>query len=271
MQNMISLLFFLFLAFGLDAQPRLDLKEERTATGYAVFATNGEYCPVSLEILFELENLQSSIGQESIVVVPPRAEKYKVADLVYEPGKTKYGYRIRSAAAFGDITQTGYDEEYAYDLPYKKGEAHAIHQGYNGQLSHQNENALDFTMPEGTPVLAARGGTVVKVVENNTQNCLRPECRDYNNYILICHSDGTFSEYVHLLHNGAKVKPGDAVRQGDLIALSGNTGWTTGPHLHFSCFLPGKDDRITIKTKFRVGDGSRTEYLEEKKAYIRGY
>ncbi len=266
-----SSLISFFLLFALQAQPRLKLTEERTSTGYAVFASNLEYCPVSVEILFELENLQSSIGTEKIVVTPPRTEKYKIADLIYESGKNRFGYRIRSSAAFGDVTLTEYDETYAYDLPYEKGAAHAIHQGYNGKLSHQNENALDFTMPEGTRILAARGGVVVKVVEHNTQNCLKPECKDYNNYILICHSDGTFAEYVHLLHQGARVKPGDAVRQGDLIALSGNTGWTTGPHLHFACFLPGKDDRRTIKTKFRVDDGSRAEFLEEKRAYLRGY
>ncbi|WP_309997394.1 M23 family metallopeptidase [Chryseobacterium sp. 2987] len=51
-------------------------------------------------------------------------------------------------------------------------------------------------------------------------------------------SDGTFAQYYHLKENGVKVNLGDQVKKGDVIALSGNTGWCNGPHLHFVCYIP---------------------------------
>jgi len=54
------------------------------------------------------------------------------------------------------------------------------------------------------------------------------------NIIRIVHDDGTLSLYAHLNWNSIRVKPGDRVKAGQYIADSGNTGFTSGPHLHFS-------------------------------------
>ena len=105
-------------------------------------------------------------------------------------------------------------------------------------------------MPIGSPVHAARGGTVVKVVEKHKKNCDSKSCASYNNFILIYHEDGTFSEYVHLAHNGALVDVGDQVKQGQEIGKSGNTGWSNGPHLHFAVFKQAMNDREGVATTF---------------------
>ncbi|MBK7433819.1 MAG: M23 family metallopeptidase [Chitinophagaceae bacterium] len=76
---------------------------------------------------------------------------------------------------------------------------------------------------------------------------------------------------VHLKYNGSKVKFGDQVNKGDLIGFSGNTGWTNGPHLHFSCALSGLEKRETITTLFRTGDGTQAGYLADKEKVMRGY
>ncbi|WP_410494214.1 M23 family metallopeptidase [Chryseobacterium sp. CH21] len=71
-----------------------------------------------------------------------------------------------------------------------------------------------------------------------------------------------------------KLNIGDEVKKGDLIGLSGNTGWTNGPHLHFQCFLPDPSkpkQKNTLKTLFRTGDGTKNEYLTEKKTYSKQY
>lgn len=149
-----------------------------------------------------------------------------------------------------------------------------IHQGYNGTFSHQNENSLDFIMPEGTEVLAAREGLVIDIVQSNNRCCLTRDCAPLGNYVTTLHSDGTIAQYYHLQQNGVQVKIGDKVNKSQPIAYSGNTGWSSGPHLHFNVYISsatGDKNRVTLKTLFKTGLGDKVEYLEEKKSYARGY
>jgi len=171
----------------------------------------------------------------------------------------------------GDVYKTDYDRSFEYDLPFQKGKSYRVTQGYNGNFSHQNENAIDFTMPEGSEVLAARDGMIVQVVQNNTESCAKEECKKYNNYITIMHTDGTFARYTHIKYNGSKYKSGDTVKRGDLIAYSGNVGWTGGPHLHFVCFLGGFEKWNTIETKFKIDKADKAVALKEGNTYLRDY
>ena len=94
--------------------------------------------------------------------------------------------------------------------------------------------AIDFPVPDGTPIHAAREGIVVGAEGSNSIGGMSPEYRKYANYVIIEHSDGTMRNYYHLRKNGAHVKIGQKVSKGDLIGYSGNTGYSSGPHLHFS-------------------------------------
>jgi murein DD-endopeptidase MepM/ murein hydrolase activator NlpD len=90
--------------------------------------------------------------------------------------------------------------------------------------------AIDIEMPIGTPLVASRAGTVVAVRDHF------PDGNDKDleeNYVMVQHDDKTVARYIHLTQGGALVKSGDVVRQGQGIALSGNSGQTGGPHLHF--------------------------------------
>ena len=96
--------------------------------------------------------------------------------------------------------------------------------------------AYDFGHAEGGKILAARGGTVYDLDESSSKNgfnAATPCDPGVGNYLVIKHEDGTFGVYWHMKHNGVLVKVGDHVKQGDEIALSGNTGHSSGPHLHF--------------------------------------
>jgi len=94
---------------------------------------------------------------------------------------------------------------------------------------------------------------VVKVKVDSSSGGPDRKYENQANYILIRHSDGTVANYAHLSKNGSKVTPGGIVEAGDLIGYSGNTGFTSGPHLHFSVFKTknGKQ-RLSIPVKFQT-------------------
>ncbi|MDC0667873.1 phosphodiester glycosidase family protein [Nannocystis radixulma] len=126
-----------------------------------------------------------------------------------------------------------------YKLPYACGDAFTCSQANFGS-SHQGSQAYawDFAMPKGTPVHAARGGTIAYLEMRSPagSQCYDPPglleaCHNKANFIGIKHADGTVALYMHLRE--MKVQKGDVVQQGQLIALSGNSGYTSGPHLHF--------------------------------------
>ncbi len=126
-------------------------------------------------------------------------------------------------------------------------------------------------MPVGTELFAVRDGIVIKVIDNNTKNCATKECAKYNNLIIIYHSDGTFAEYAHLKQKGAIVRVGDKITKGQLIGYSGNVGWSSIAHLHLVIFKQNLENRETLKTKFKIENGDKNEFLIEKKEYIKNY
>ncbi|GAA4107958.1 hypothetical protein GCM10022393_03600 [Aquimarina addita] len=253
------------------AQENFKVYYEEIENGYAILADNGEYSPVSMEITFETENLASNIGDQKILVIPAQTDKFHIADLsiLNKRKGIKIGYSIRYN--HGNHLQKKYDKEYAYHLPFKKGETFTVTQGYNGAISHKDEYALDFRMPIGTEIYASRDGVVVLIEEGYNKTCTSADCAKFNNYILIHHSDGTFAEYTHLKKNGSIVKPGDHIQQGQLIGYSGNVGWSTGPHLHFIVFIQRLKTRETLPTKFLIGNIEGPIQLQEKVAYTKGY
>ncbi|WP_314225407.1 M23 family metallopeptidase [Streptomyces zaehneri] len=95
-----------------------------------------------------------------------------------------------------------------------------------GAMWQSTHSGQDFAVPSGTKVMAAHGGTVVKAGGNGAG-----DGPAYGNAIVIKHANGVYSQYAHLSHISVKV--GQIVKTGQKIALSGNTGNSSGPHLHF--------------------------------------
>ncbi len=151
-----------------------------------------------------------------------------------------------------------HDEDYLYRLPYAPDRSYRIVQGYNTSFSHKGREryTVDFDMPVGTEVYAARDGVVAMLEEGNDIGCWEDWCARHANYLLIMHADGTTGEYYHLRKNGVLVNEGDEVRAGQLVALSGNTGHTTMPHLHFGVYRAVSWGRTqSIAVSFATADG----------------
>ena len=147
------------------------------------------------------------------------------------------------------------DTSYVYWLPYQEGTTHRVVQGYYSSYSHKNRAALDFKMRPGTLVHAARDGVVIRVVENNNRGGLNKSNRPYANLIVLQHGDGARTGYWHLQKNGALVNVGDTVKKGQLIGLSGKTGYTAFPHLHFIAWRSDRGGWRPIGTRFLTNKG----------------
>ena len=108
----------------------------------------------------------------------------------------------------------------------------------------------------GTKVCAARDGVVIAAREDSDKGGLKDENLSDGNYISIKHIDGSVAHYWHLNTDGVFVKMGDSVQKGHLIGLSGNTGYSAFPHLHFE--VMGYDDHGNYRqlaTRFETNKG----------------
>ncbi len=134
----------------------------------------------------------------------------------------------------GDPAATPQDVPYLLPFDAKRFQVTQAPQGRFSHTDPENRDAIDFALAEGTPVLAARAGRVMQVQGNfhdNGQDPLRDRARA--NFIRVLHEDGSMAVYAHLQANGVLVRSGQRVEAGQRIGLSGNTGYSTAPHLHF--------------------------------------
>ena len=261
---------FIFTTSSLVSQIEVNMYEKNVDGISSIYVDNHEHCPVTISVKFKLHNMTSSAGDEVMIVVPAKSTKI-ISSFEIKNKHKKSSYSTTASLNFGDHNQTTYDKDFEYHLPFEKNTTHLVSQGYNGHFSHHGENALDFDMKIGTPILAARAGTIIKVVEHNSKHCDNKSCTQYDNYVIVYHEDGTFAQYSHIKKNGVIVKAGDKVTTGQHIAYSGHVGWSTGPHLHFEVYLQKLQSKETISTKFLVDDGKTSALLKEDVEYTKGY
>lgn len=150
-----------------------------------------------------------------------------------------------------------------YSLPYTPGSAFLVGLGYLEFPTHEGIYAIDWTMPEETPILAARAGVVIEAVDGFSKSGLTDDLRNKGNRVIVQHDDGTRAVYWHLAHNGVQVKVGQHVKEGEQIALSGNTGYSATPHLHFMVYKQNGGRMESFPVLFKSGD-------DEPFAIVRG-
>ncbi len=145
-----------------------------------------------------------------------------------------------------------------YYPPIAPDSRYQITQGFGGKFSHedeQNRYAVDIKMPEGTPIYAARSGMVLEVQNDYFKSGPLQAYADQANSVRILHDDGSMAVYAHLELEKAQVAAGERVNAGDLIAYSGNTGFTTGPHLHFAIQVNRGMELVSVPFQFVFSDG----------------
>jgi murein DD-endopeptidase MepM/ murein hydrolase activator NlpD len=130
-----------------------------------------------------------------------------------------------------------HDDNQLYRAPFAVANDYPISQTFPVGITHLTPDsyyAVDIAMPVGTSIYAARAGTVFEVASTNFRGGVDPEQDAASaNIVRIMHDDGSHAVYAHLSWNSIRVRPGDRVERGQYIADSGNTGFSTGPHLHF--------------------------------------
>lgn len=221
---------------GLPEQQRVVFVEKRgTAERPELYLVNRNPAPVeaSFQLTQQDNVLAPAIPRQWIVAA---ASETKIATL--RPQRSgqplRYDYRLRWQ--LGD-PRSRHAERFAYTPPIPAQTAFKITQGFNGDYSHHggaSQYAIDIGMPIGTGIRAARGGAVVKVQDVYGEGGNSTAFRGRTNSVYVLHDDGTFGVYAHLRKGSALVKPGQRVRAGQLIAQSGNSGYSTAPHLHFA-------------------------------------
>ncbi|VVP16343.1 hypothetical protein PS874_03466 [Pseudomonas fluorescens] len=211
----------------LERQVYLDIKKQKGMD--SVYVRNDLYAPVEIELSFAgLKNVSGAPSRPIRRVMPARSS-IRLALLTATQAGRPLAYTPRFQYSLGDPSDAAM--AYRYPLPWRGG-PFRLSQGANGQYSHfgaKSRYAMDIAMPEGTPIIAARGGVVVKTENNQTGRGTDPS----GNFVRVLHDDGTMGVYLHLKQGSVSVREGQGVGVGSELALSGNTGNSSGPHLHF--------------------------------------
>ena len=239
--------------------PSVTVTEDPFAGGSRLIANNGYHAPV--QIVFQLQDTVNVAADTPVggdLVLDPRSTKELLTVLPADPSQPS-SFRYRFQYLPGDPRARHRPTE-LYRLPFALAKTFPVSQAYPDQLTHTDpasHYAIDFVMPIGSGVYAARGGVVMEVASQYFRSGTLLE-RDgpRANVVRILHDDGTLGLYAHLNWGAIRVVPGQRVRQGEYIADSGNTGFSTGPHLHFAVQRNGGGRLLSVPVRFKGPGGA---------------
>jgi hypothetical protein len=207
--------------------PRIEVQARSAPEGVELVAVNDCACPVEFGIL-----ATGAAGEQSARgVVGPRSQQTLLAVGVPAGGQVRFDYHY----VIGDPTASHAPLQ-PYRAPFAPAASYTVTQAPPDAYTHRDaasRHAIDIAMPVGSAVHAAREGTVINVAHRYFRGGTQQALIDDANFVQVLHDDGTSAVYAHLQLDSVRVRPGQRVERGEYIASSGNTGYSSGPHLHF--------------------------------------
>lgn len=217
-------------------KPDVRLLRQETEQGITLYAQNTYYAPVQLGYrITNAENVASATQLSGLQMLPARGQTTLIEVGKADPSALlTFDYEYQFIP--GD-PKAQHRPDRPYRFPFGKASTFAVSQAYPDVITHRDPSsqyAIDFVMPIGTHIYAARSGRVIEIASDFFEAGVNAGVDGPRaNVVRVLHDDGTMSLYGHLNWNSIRVVPGQKIDRGQYIADSGNTGFSTGPHLHF--------------------------------------
>lgn len=247
-------------ARSLARSPVARVRESNKDGSISFYLRNRLHAPVTLDV--ELAEARSAIVK---MTMPPHLtigplESVEVARVrgfnLLDSGEAIFLH----TAVIGD-PKAKHDDRVTYAWPFPPGAHARLSQGPHGPTHHDRGSlyAIDLAVPEGTPVLAARAGTVVFLESRYFESGIdRAKYLTRSNQVRILHDDGSMASYAHLFPESIDLEPGQRVEVGQQIGLSGNTGYSSGPHLHFVVMVHRDMQMVSVPFRMTGVDPTKT-------------
>jgi murein DD-endopeptidase MepM/ murein hydrolase activator NlpD len=251
-----ALLGLLLTSFRGSSQPQIVIidKVEYKDGSTVITAENRGFAPFTVFLKADLQHMTSSIGLPAKIVVFPSLKKLVLAQFIPE-GTQPHSYTYNYQLQLGICNGSKPDTTYQYSLPFARNTASTVLYAARSDSAHGRQLPIRFTLPEDTPVCAAREGIVASIKQDSNKSGGRARKLDAN-FIVIFHDDGTYAWYWHLRQNGSAVQMGQRVTQGEVIGFAGHTGWARQPCLGFAVSHAKDPDPIDVPVLFKMDDNT---------------
>ena len=230
----------------------LHITVTRQETGALVrlVATNGCLCSITVRASVAESNL-GGVAKDSVYEVT--LEPGETRALLQAPGgDAPRVLRYHWTAVLGS-PQAVHQPPRPYRAPFALGASFMVSQAFPAHVTHTTADsryAVDIALPDGTPIYAAREGIIINVRHDSFVGAADPALLDQANVVEILHADGTIACYAHLHWDSIRVHVGQRVVRGEYLANSGNTGFTSGPHLHFAVWRNAGSGEVSVPVEF---------------------